>query len=558
MFSLLIDNEFSCRNLSNENQVFMWFHLLIKILLRMTDDDLAKSEFIDYCKDFYANKPNLKQIDEFNQRCTPTDALVWYTKDSFVYRIINKALRLQNIYIIYKCRFLLKHIYNQITLGHLNYLEKLKTYDVDSVKVYRGQIIHKNELENIQNNPGNLISMNSFLSTTTDSNVAEMFTGYGEVDLERKVSILFEINIDLEIKKYPFIEIEHSEMQYENEVLFSINTIFEIKLIDYNEEKKFWCIHLILSTKASINEKIDQLMEHYLETMSRNVTATTLAKFLAEMGELSKAEVFLRQFQATQLHTSNNSDFLRESSIVENDLAALHYERGNYTKAIEQYHRTLEIDFRRRPCNKLSLAKVFNNLSLAYTEDGTYNKATWSFACAMLFCLECLPENYELLGEIYNNIGLWCQRTNQFQTALQNYEQSLDLLKEHVSKNHLYISTVHTNIEEFLIANHQLISTTCNNIGLCYGNLKNVEMAIQYLDKSLNIEKTYKPNNYVRIGTVYNNMGIVYSLNDDHQEALKCFCLAHEKASKQLSSTHPDIKLYLESIEQTRHFLHQN
>jgi hypothetical protein len=53
-------------------------------------------------------------IEEFAQEYDSSKAIYWYTKDSFVYRDINMALRTDNILIIYKFRFIIQDIYRQL------------------------------------------------------------------------------------------------------------------------------------------------------------------------------------------------------------------------------------------------------------------------------------------------------------------------------------------------------------------------------------------------------------------------------------------------------------
>ena len=77
---------------------------------------------------------NLKKIIHQNI------ALWWYTRESFIYRILNKALRIQNIDLLFLFRFYIRDIEQQL---HKNRYQS-------SVRVYRGQLMSHEELEFIK------------------------------------------------------------------------------------------------------------------------------------------------------------------------------------------------------------------------------------------------------------------------------------------------------------------------------------------------------------------------------------------------------------------------
>lgn len=72
-------------------------------------------ELLEECRRIYhKDKVQLKAIDTFEKEYDPSKAIWWYTKDSFVYRLVNMALRTENILIMLKFRFVLQDIYQQL------------------------------------------------------------------------------------------------------------------------------------------------------------------------------------------------------------------------------------------------------------------------------------------------------------------------------------------------------------------------------------------------------------------------------------------------------------
>jgi hypothetical protein len=56
---------------------------------------------LDECRIYYhRNKGMLKKIDHFEKSHTPDQVISYYTQGSFIFQIVNRALRTQNIEII--------------------------------------------------------------------------------------------------------------------------------------------------------------------------------------------------------------------------------------------------------------------------------------------------------------------------------------------------------------------------------------------------------------------------------------------------------------------------
>jgi hypothetical protein len=86
----------------------------------------AYQDMLDESRRFYNNQPaELDKIDEFDQDYEASQSIRWYTRDSFLYRLLNKALRTKNILIILKFRFILQDINKQ--LKDLQHKQKQQT-----------------------------------------------------------------------------------------------------------------------------------------------------------------------------------------------------------------------------------------------------------------------------------------------------------------------------------------------------------------------------------------------------------------------------------------------
>jgi hypothetical protein len=136
---------------------FVQSQLLIACLLKMKSSRTDKNEFILQCRENYkGNDKVLKLINEFEKEYASEYSLWWYTREAFLYRILNKALRIQNIDLLFLFRFYIQDVEQE--LHRSRYLLP--------IRVYRGQLMSCEELNVLKDSKDKFISMNSFLSTT--------------------------------------------------------------------------------------------------------------------------------------------------------------------------------------------------------------------------------------------------------------------------------------------------------------------------------------------------------------------------------------------------------
>jgi hypothetical protein len=76
-------------------------------------------DLLDECRRIYReNKAQTQFINAFETEYQPSKAIWWYTRDTFLYRLINMALRTENMVIIWKFRFIIQDIYQQLKTMH--------------------------------------------------------------------------------------------------------------------------------------------------------------------------------------------------------------------------------------------------------------------------------------------------------------------------------------------------------------------------------------------------------------------------------------------------------
>jgi hypothetical protein len=98
---------------------FMYTQLLKQMFLEVEYHDDAKTDFTEFCREQYHNNPDeLIIIDEFAQDYGAHTPIWWYTRECFTYKMLNRALRTQDIEIIIKMGFFLCDVHRHIEEVH--------------------------------------------------------------------------------------------------------------------------------------------------------------------------------------------------------------------------------------------------------------------------------------------------------------------------------------------------------------------------------------------------------------------------------------------------------
>ncbi|CAF4324469.1 unnamed protein product, partial [Adineta steineri] len=171
-------------NISNTH--FIYSQLLINVLLQMIPINTDKNKLIVLCKEKYYDIDNeMKLIQEFENNYSSNDAIYWYMRDSFIYRVLNKALQTQNIDLLFLFRFFIHDIRQALKQNKCT----------SSIQVYRSQLMTKEQINLLKNSIGCLISINSFFSTSIHRDLALLFLNELPLsdDTER---VIFEITAD--------------------------------------------------------------------------------------------------------------------------------------------------------------------------------------------------------------------------------------------------------------------------------------------------------------------------------------------------------------------------
>ncbi|CAF1184226.1 unnamed protein product [Didymodactylos carnosus] len=224
--------------------LFMAHQRTIDTILCMPRTPESRAEMIaEFRRAYSDNQVTLADIADFENTYQPYAVLQWYTRNSFLSRSINHALRSSNVDAMFKLRYVLTDLYDQLNGSHKAKRSSFQKRKVETF--YRGQLMSSKEFDCFNELRDSIISINTFLSTTTSMQIALMYAGQ-YLENPDLTSVVFSIETDSEAHTRPYANISHYSMfEDEDEVLFAMGSVFRIGNIrQLPNADNIWIIHL--------------------------------------------------------------------------------------------------------------------------------------------------------------------------------------------------------------------------------------------------------------------------------------------------------------------------
>ncbi|CAF1117952.1 unnamed protein product [Adineta steineri] len=417
---LPINEMASADNLNQLEPTFMYTQIFKYILLDMKHGKQAIKQCIHYCRN--NNSLSSININLFEKEYHTKLPIWWYTSPSNIYSMLNYALRTLDADAIITMGFFICHLHQQI---QNLYEEQVNSYGRKPFVVYRGQGLMKSDFEKLQKTKGGLMSFNNFLSTSTNKEVS---LGFAQAALTEpnKVGILFIMSIDPCLKSTPFAFIkEESYFEEEDEILFSMHTVFRVSAIKQMDNKNH-IYQVELQLTSDDDQQLRILTDRIREEADGNTGWKRLGSLLLKIGKFNKAEEL---YNILFEQTSDQS----EKAHYYNQLGYIKHDQGNYEKAIWYYEQGLEIKQKILPSNHPSLATSYNNIGSVYDNMREYSKALSFYDKALKIRQKTLRSNHPDVATSYNNIGLVYETMGKYSKALSSHEKALEIYQKNSS-----------------------------------------------------------------------------------------------------------------------------
>jgi tetratricopeptide (TPR) repeat protein len=337
----------------------------------------------------------------------------------------NQALRSEDMLLVYQFRHWIKQLCLAIECEHR------KQKEDRSLKLYRGFQLHKEEFERLKKSIGNLISINSFLSTTHDIDVARVFAGEGITE-GSLVSVLLQIEANpARLQSVFFADISHmSQFSEEKEVLFSLGSTFRIHSIDFDDNLKQWIVQLNATDDGS-----DRIHE-YCQLANYNFHSTSPMIYFGRIlnENLDQIDRSIRYFRELLKLVGNNH---RDSSEIYDALGDAYARRNEISESIKCYKIERKIQKKQGILPNNTNEKILR-MKLTEEENKTnepnLNKADLlcqlaeytNYAQAEIYCNQAL-QIYEQLNLASPSMSACMEQLAWIYTMNHKYQKRLDL-----------------------------------------------------------------------------------------------------------------------------------
>ncbi|CAF1198638.1 unnamed protein product [Didymodactylos carnosus] len=154
----LIDSKNELKNIINSSILdkstrnydeSLWYLLFLHIVVhnRLFEPTVnQRVVLVEKCNQYYCgNKSQQKLIDKFDRTYNSNHAIQWYTQSGFLFNILNKALRQQNITTIAYFRLFISVLCKQV----MYQMDSTTANDDESIVYYRGQLMSVEEIKEL-------------------------------------------------------------------------------------------------------------------------------------------------------------------------------------------------------------------------------------------------------------------------------------------------------------------------------------------------------------------------------------------------------------------------
>ncbi|CAF3309440.1 unnamed protein product [Rotaria socialis] len=384
-----LDRKSDEQKLNESIDIFKNKDEIIPLLLQIDSSPIDKRSLLKICfKEYEGNLNEFENIRDFEHLYSSSNALDWFFNETFLYRLLIRALHVFNIEIIFLLRFFLQDIEQQ-----------LRNCLASSEIVYRGQLMTNDQLEFLNNSiyEKNL-RFNSFMIANQNKEqvLKSLLNTSNTNGLNR---VLFEIDSNQIGKK-------HKEF-----VIFPITTCFHITSIEIDKQIRIVKIKVFNTYK--LNEK-------------KTKNSFQLAHLLRHIGRLDQSEklfyLLLDQYPSLNFQSYDG-------------LGRIAQDKGLYELSLNFYMKSFEtVPFEHR-------AHCLNNIGCAYDYLEKYEDGLQYYGEALTLMTTDLDQAMCL-----SNMGITYAKNEQYQQALQCFQQSLSIRERKLSENHVDIGISYTNL----------------------------------------------------------------------------------------------------------------
>jgi hypothetical protein len=453
--------------------------LVENVIFTINNCTTAQSAMLDECRQYFSsNRTHLTSISKFAKTYHSVQAARWYTKDSFVHRIMNKVLRTENIEHFYLLRFYIADLSEQLYQLKCQQQKNVAETEKNTV-LFRGLRQSQADLEILQSLVGQVILTKDFMSTSRSKQIALCFSGVAHSQSPQSQPLLIEINVDMTAPDIVAADITHlSNFPDEEEILFDIGTQLRIESLKYDSSNLIWHCRLVAMSNES---QVIQLCQQ----LSSDRSCIDFSTYSEEEAKLERVMRRERRRNFNSIRKDQESELLWCTSPSVSWIANSPSDRARILqqKALIHWHRGGDLrQFRSEGKHILKVFKQGNNGTVIENSDT---------ACFL------------------NNFGYACQQ-------LEDTAYAIDLFKQS------------SEIRNRLEASEHFRAQSLRNLGLAYIDQGDYENALVSLNQALIIGQQARPTTQWSTSMTLRNFGYFYNARGDYLQAIEYLSKALE------------------------------
>ena len=524
-------------------------HFFLKHYVDFRNRQQAKDDFLALARSVYRDTKNMNEFAAHYNEYDLTSIFTWYTRESFLYKVVNNCLRIASSDSILYVRLIIRDL--ELAIKELF---QLKSRNYDGL-LYRGAFLSNDEWSSLERNIGKEIEMFGFLSSSKDKEVALRFI---KRETAKKVFITIIVPASPSKDEQGFAEVDEFSEYAENEVLFNVRSKFtvlettQVPITGSNEV----CRHVILLYGAgSMRNYISKSSPKIDILCKREIDKTVCDQCHCEMTDSTGSQLLFIELGAKneQVCSScmNKSENKRLSSYL--CLSSKTYSNKlQIPEAIKvqgfsmQYRENLDIPFFGYKCigknhkKDVSVSRYFTCVECSQT------KKTW---CGHCFDTQngCLRQSHKIIME-NSPYTFWCEamsineKTNlEYQEEVTRFHKGFEQgeilwITENFEKARLYCEKKLTKIASVEALAYKIKLSYrhyvhhCFAISFSYDHFARVcldsedyETAISLCNKASRIAGVLQGPGCLVMAPIYNNMGKAYAHLKDYSKAKEFF-----------------------------------
>ncbi|CAF1402628.1 unnamed protein product [Rotaria sp. Silwood1] len=507
---------------TTDDAIESWWVTYMDVLIYLSYPDEFYHKLVDSLRTYYDGKETeLKILDEFEKEYKPDRAVWWYTRNTFLYSILNRALRQHNIAVMFLFGFFVQDLYRQVQAEY----ERLKLEHLvePTMNVYRGQIMSRNEINEL-NSDFNIIN-NSLLSTSSDRQLALFFLPEpDQMEDSSHERVLFEIGIDIRRQSRPYADISHlSQFSGELEILFMTGTPFKIVRqngVSYNENEKLWTVKLQLTRDEFLVD--DRAFGSFTCDSQRLKKCLTPLSDSLQFASIEDINLIFDIFCDLYTQEEKWINALRFHCIGRYQS----WPENNITAALSYYNKALQTWNNESNYCSINIGQIRHDIARCYSKDAIINPSMSSkyFNLAIESYIKAIEETtteieqidiYEKLSELYMNIS-------DNLKAIQYKELQVQFTLKYYS-----------SIDD------EKCAISLNSLAFLYEKIKRYDNALTNYEKAIKIllESIVSHSSWWIIPICNNLIKIYNEQKDDYNSALKYELIKNEYVLKDNEGT---------------------